>query len=197
LIATKQPGEEQYFCKNHPEEPATVQCKACGAYLCYDCKCYHYGDNYCEPCFEALRRRHAQYDWIYPAAAIAVIAVSALIGMATLIGVSGAPHLLLADAGATAASLAGIALWHAPDVVLIVCAAGAFQFRRWARKGLIIGGVLGVLRAVIAAGAVYLTGAQFSLPLTVFYTFIIIYGLSVVVFYSSKALRDEFRAVRP
>jgi hypothetical protein len=197
LIATRQPGEETHFCRNHPEEPATVQCKVCGAHLCYDCKCYHYGENYCESCFEALRRRDAANDWIYPAAATAVIAVSALLFLMTLLGVPGAPRLVTGGIEAVIASVAGIVLWHTADVVLIVCAIWAYGFRRWARKGLIVGGALSAGRAVFCAGALALSGNPLSLPLAVFYLFIIIYGLSIILFYSSKALRDEFRAVRP
>jgi len=197
MIATKQPGDEVHFCKNHPEEPATVQCKVCGAHLCYDCKCYHYGQNYCESCFEALRRKDASKDWIFPAAAIAVIAISALLFLLTLAGVPGAPRLAVGETEAVVASIAGIALWHAADVVLIVSAIWALRFRRWARKGLIIGGAMSAGRAVLWAGAFMLSGGPLSPALAIFYLFIIIYGLSIILFYSSKALRDEFRAVRP
>jgi hypothetical protein len=197
MIATRQPGEEPHFCKNHPDEPATAQCKVCGAHLCYDCKCYHYGENYCESCFEALRRREAANDWIYPAAAITVIAISALLSLLTLLGLPGAPRLAAGNMEAVAASIAGIALWHAADVLLIVCAIWAFSFRRWARKGLMLGGALSAARAVLWAGALIFYGGPLSPALTIFYLFIIVYSLSIILFYSSKALRDEFRAVRP
>lgn len=195
MIAIKKEGEEAHFCKNHPEEPATAQCKSCGAYLCYDCKCYHYGANYCESCFAALRQRQASGDWIFPTVAKAIVAVSAILILVTAVRMPF--ELRGADAGSLIMMVSGAALWHVADVALIVSALWALKFRPWARKGLIAGGALGIVRGVAWPAFEMLSGEPFYWPLAVFYIFVIIYGASTVFFYASKALRDEFRAVRP
>lgn len=192
MIAIKKEGEEP-FCKNHPEEPATGQCKACGAALCYDCKCIHYGATYCEACFEAKRARDAKNDWMFPAASYAIIAVTALLLIVSAVGLLKIAFMGKGHVEAAALYLA----WHVPDAVLVVCAIGAFKFAKWARKGLIFGGALSALRGGVWQAVPPLMGLPVSLLFTLFHAFVIIYGVAVALFYSSKALRDEFRAVRP
>ncbi|RKY29371.1 MAG: hypothetical protein DRP79_00515 [Planctomycetota bacterium] len=197
MIAPNTPAPETRYCKFHPEQPAEVRCKTCGAYLCYDCKYFYYGEYYCGDCFVRLRSDEARGDWIYPMAGRAVVAVSALLGIITVLGITGTPRLQTADADAVIMSVVGLALWHLADVVLFICGIGAVTFKRWARKGLIYGGVLGILRGAVWPVVLFLTVKTPNMLLVVFYAFVALYGLSVVLFYAHKRLRDEFRAIRP
>jgi hypothetical protein len=139
-----------------------------------------------------MRMRDAANEWIFPAASCAIFAVTALLLVVTALGV-----LKTAFPEAGYVETTGIYLaWHAPDAVLVVCAIGAFRFRKWARKGLIFGGALSVLRGGMQVIPLAM-GLPVSLLFAMFHIFVVIYGVAIVLFYSSKTLRDEFRAIRP
>ncbi len=197
MIAPNTPAPEAHKCKYHPDQPAETRCKTCGARLCYDCKYFYYGNYYCEECFTSLRHDETKGDWIYPAAAKGVVVMSVVFGLTTVLGITGMPRLQTAGPDAVVLSVVGLIFWHLTDVILFVCGIGAVTFKRWARKGLICGGVLGMLRGAAWPVALFLTAEAPHALLIVFYGFVIIYGLSVILFYSHKKLCDEFRAVRP
>lgn len=197
MISPNRSESEDHSCKEHPDQPASARCKTCGAPLCYDCKYLYYGDCYCGQCYDSLRHEETKGDRIYPAAAKTVAVIAVIMGLLTALGLAGVPRLRTDGPDSVVLSILGLLLWHAADVVLFICGIGAATFRKWARKGLIFGGTLSILRGAAWPAVFYLTGNAPPVLLLVFHSFVALYGLSVVLFYSSRKLYDEFRAVRP